>query len=64
MRLRLRPRTANEILGDLNEAILVAINFLLLPRYTEIDRKRHVVQSRSSGSPVMWLVTPLGSACL
>jgi len=48
-------------MGDLNESIRVAINFSLLPRYTEINGTRHVVPSTSSGVPVMWLVPPLSS---
>ena len=62
MRLTFRPGTTLtgiEILGELNAPICVAINFLFLPRYTEIDRKRHVVPSRSSGFPVMQVVAPL-----
>ena len=62
MSVTFRPgttKTGIEILGDLNEPIRVAINFSLLPRYTEIDGTRHVVPSRSSVFPVMWFVAPL-----
>jgi len=62
IRLTFKPgttKTGIEILGDLNGLIQVAVNFSLLPRYTEIDETRHVVPSRSSGFPVMRLVAPL-----
>ena len=62
IRLTFKPgttKTGIEILGDLNGLIQVAVNFSLLPKYTEIDETRHVVPSRSSGFPVMRLVAPL-----
>ena len=48
-----QPVVRIEILSELNKPIQVAMNFSLLPKYTENDGTRHVAPSRNSAFPVM-----------